>query len=80
LAFPAACTKDVVADGLDPVAVALLPIGEPVVGVAPPVDWLVGADVPVLDAVDDGVPLPLHVVPASTRSKLAQVIRVLFPK
>lgn len=65
-------------DGLDPVAVALLPIGEPVVGVAPPVGRLVGADVPVLDAVEEGV--PLHVLPASTRSKLAQVMRVLLPK
>lgn len=65
-------------DGLDPVAVALLPIGEPVVGVAPPVGRLVAADVPVLDAVEEG--LPLQVLPASTRSKLAQVMRVLFPK
>lgn len=65
-------------DGLDPVAVALLPIGEPVVGVAPPVGRLVGADVPVLDAVEEG--LPLHVFPALTASKLAQVMRVLFPK
>lgn len=67
-------------DGLDPVAVALLPMGEPVVGVAPPVGLLVGADVPVLDAVEEGLPLPLHVFPAFTGSKLAQVMRVLFPK
>lgn len=69
-----------VEDGLDPVAVALLPIGEPVVGVAPPVGWLVAADVPVLDAVEEGEPEPLQVLPASTFSKLAQVMRVLFPK
>lgn len=60
-------------------AVALLPIGEPVVGVAPPVGWLVGAAVPVLDAVEEGEPVS-HVFPALTRSKLAQVMRVLFPK
>ena len=67
-------------DGLDPVAVALLPIGEPVVGVAPPpVGWPVAADVAVLDAVDEGLPVS-HVFPALTRSKLAQVMRVLFPK
>lgn len=64
-------------DGLEPVAVALLPIGEPVVVVAPPV--LVGA-VPVLDAVEEGEPDPLQVFPASTAVKLAQVIRVLLPK
>lgn len=80
LAFPAAWTNDVVEDGLDPVAVALLPIGEPVVGVALLVGRPVAADVPVLDAVDEGEPVPLQVLPASTFSKLAQVMRVLFPK
>lgn len=59
-------------------AVALLPMGELAVVVAPPVGWPVGVAVP--EAVEDGVPDPLHVFPASTASKLAQVMRVLLPK